>query len=48
MSELVSNVLDLMRFESGHMVLRRDWQTLDDLVGDRLCNLESKLARAPG
>ena len=33
MSDLVSNVLDLMRFESGHMVLRRDWQTLDDLVG---------------
>ena len=44
MSELVSNVLDLMRFESGHIVLRRDWQTLDDLVGAALVNLESKLA----
>jgi two-component system, OmpR family, sensor histidine kinase KdpD len=43
MSELVSNVLDLMRFESGHIVLRRDWQTLDDLVGAALVNLESKL-----
>ena len=43
MSELVSNVLDLMRFESGHMALRRDWQTLDDLVGAALGNLESKL-----
>ncbi len=43
MSDLVSNVLDLMRFESGHMVLRRDWQTLDDLVGAALTNLESKL-----
>ncbi len=32
MSELISNVLDLMRFESGQMVLRRDWQTLDDLI----------------
>ena len=31
MSELVSNVLDLMRFECGQIVLRRDWQTLDDL-----------------
>ena len=47
MSELVSNVLDLMRFESGHMVLRRDWQTLDDLVGAALVNLESKLADHP-
>jgi two-component system sensor histidine kinase KdpD len=44
MSELVSNVLDLMRFESGHMALRRDWQTLDDLVGAALMNLEPKLA----
>jgi two-component system, OmpR family, sensor histidine kinase KdpD len=47
MSELVSNVLDLMRFESGHMVLRRDWQTLDDLVGAALANMESKLAERP-
>ncbi len=47
MSELVSNVLDLMRFESGHMALRRDWQTLDDLVGTALGNMESKLAQHP-
>jgi len=47
MSDLVSNVLDLMRFESGHIVLRRDWQTLDDLVGAALGNLESKLSNHP-
>ncbi|HVW69373.1 MAG TPA: sensor histidine kinase KdpD [Steroidobacteraceae bacterium] len=47
MSELVSNVLDLMRFESGQIALRRDWQTLDDLVGAALSNLESKLTRHP-
>ena len=47
MSELVSNVLDLMRFESGHLVLRRDWQTVDDLVGSALVNLESKLTTHP-
>ena len=47
MSDLVSNVLDLMRFESGHLVLRRDWQTLDDLVGAALTNLESKLTAHP-
>src|SRR5690606_31494088 len=36
MSDVVSNVLDLMRFESGQIVLRRDWETLDDLVGAAL------------
>jgi two-component system sensor histidine kinase KdpD len=36
MSELVSNVLELMRFESGEVRLRRDWQTIDDLVGTAL------------
>src|SRR6185312_6148445 len=47
MSELVSNVLDLMRFESGHRVLRRDWQTVDDLAGTALSHLDSKLANHP-
>jgi two-component system sensor histidine kinase KdpD len=47
MSELVSNVLDLMRFESGQVVLRRDWQSLDDLLGAALHALESKLAGHP-
>ena len=35
MSELISNVLDLMRFESGQVELRRDWETLDDLAAPR-------------
>jgi two-component system sensor histidine kinase KdpD len=43
MSELVSNVLDLMRFESGELALRRDWETLDDLIGAALHQLESRL-----
>jgi len=33
MSGLISNVLDLMRFETGEVKLRRDWETIDDLVG---------------
>jgi two-component system sensor histidine kinase KdpD len=44
MSELVSNVLDLMRFESGQVVLRRDWETLDDLVGIALQRLQQGLS----
>jgi two-component system sensor histidine kinase KdpD len=43
MSELISNVLDLMRFESGHMPLRRQWETLDDLIGLALSRVEPKL-----
>ena len=33
MEQLVSNVLDLMRFETGPVSLRLDWESLDDLVG---------------
>jgi two-component system, OmpR family, sensor histidine kinase KdpD len=43
MSELISNVLDLMRFETGEVRLRRDWQTIDDLVGTALSRLEGRL-----
>jgi two-component system sensor histidine kinase KdpD len=44
MSELVTNVLELVRLESGQVVLRRDWQTLDDLVGSALTTYSDKLA----
>jgi two-component system sensor histidine kinase KdpD len=47
MTELVSNVLDLMRFESGQIALRRDWQTLDDLVGSALARIEERLREHP-
>jgi two-component system, OmpR family, sensor histidine kinase KdpD len=47
MSELVSNVLDLVRFESGQTALRRDWQTLDDLVGNALSAYAERLAAHP-
>jgi two-component system sensor histidine kinase KdpD len=43
MSELISNVLDLMRFESGQVPLRRHWETLDDLVGLALGRIEPRL-----
>jgi two-component system sensor histidine kinase KdpD len=47
MSELVSNVLDLTRFEAGEVALRRDWQAVDDLVGTALQRLEKRLAAYP-
>jgi two-component system sensor histidine kinase KdpD len=43
MSELVSNVLDLMRFDSGHVPLHRQWETLDDLAGIALGRVEPRL-----
>ncbi|MBM0105918.1 sensor histidine kinase KdpD [Steroidobacter sp. S1-65] len=45
MSDVVSNVLDLMRFESGQIVLRREWETLDDLVGAALARTEERMRR---
>ena len=44
MSELISNVLDLMRFEAGEVKLRRDWQTIDDLVGTALGRMGERVA----
>ena len=43
MSELVSNVLDLTRLQSGQMALMRDWQWIEDLAGAALGRLEERL-----
>lgn len=45
MSDLVSNVLDLMRFESGQVVLRTQWEELDDLAGTALQGVEQQIAQ---
>jgi two-component system sensor histidine kinase KdpD len=47
MSELISNVLDLMRFESGEVPLRRDSHTVEDLVGTALGRHTVQLAGHP-
>jgi two-component system sensor histidine kinase KdpD len=47
MSDLISNVLDLMRFETGETTLHRDWESLDDLVGAALHRVEERLAQHP-
>jgi two-component system sensor histidine kinase KdpD len=46
MTQIISNVLDLMRLEAG-WVLHRDWQTVDDLVGSALERLTLELADHP-
>ncbi len=47
MSELISNVLDLTRFESGAPTLRRDWEAVDDLSAVALDRLKERLADHP-
>ena len=47
MSDLISNVLDLTRLEAKRIELRRDWQTLDDLVGAALRTMEERLTEHP-
>jgi two-component system sensor histidine kinase KdpD len=43
MEQLVSNVLDLMRFETGPVSLRLDWESLDDLIGAAIQRLQEPL-----
>jgi two-component system sensor histidine kinase KdpD len=40
MSELISNVLDLMSFQVGEVHLRRDWHSVESLVGAALDRLD--------
>jgi two-component system sensor histidine kinase KdpD len=47
MSELISNVLDLTRLETGELALRRNWESVDDLVGVALHRCESRLVDHP-
>jgi two-component system sensor histidine kinase KdpD len=44
MAEIISNVLDLMRLESGHFSLRLDWVMIEDLVNSALQRLSTRLA----
>jgi two-component system, OmpR family, sensor histidine kinase KdpD len=43
MSDLISNVLDLTRFEAGVPALRRDWESVDDLAAVALQRLDTRL-----
>jgi two-component system sensor histidine kinase KdpD len=47
MSELISNVLDLTRFESGRPTLRRAWESIDDLAAVALTRVQERLVDHP-
>ena len=47
MSNLISNVLDLMRLESGRVELKCDTHSVEDLVGTALHRVEPRLRNHP-
>jgi two-component system sensor histidine kinase KdpD len=44
MTELLSNVLELMRLETGPGALKREWHSVEDLVGQALQRNQGRLA----
>ena len=42
MTDIISNVLELMRLETGQVALRRDWHTVAELVNAALARLEGR------
>jgi two-component system sensor histidine kinase KdpD len=47
MTDIISNVLELMRLETGQVALRRDWQSVDDLLSGARARCEGRLANHP-
>jgi two-component system sensor histidine kinase KdpD len=45
MNELVNNLLDMARIESGDVRLRREWQSVEEVVGSALKAARSALTR---
>ncbi|HEX2055235.1 MAG TPA: sensor histidine kinase KdpD [Nitrospiraceae bacterium] len=43
LDRLLKNLLDMTRLEAGSMQLRKDWQTLDEVVGTALARVESRV-----
>jgi two-component system sensor histidine kinase KdpD len=43
MDRLINNLLDMTRLESGGLVLKREWQPLQEVVGSVLHHLERRL-----
>ena len=43
LERLVTNLLDMTRLEAGHLLLKRDWIPLEEIVGSALTRLEHQL-----
>lgn len=44
LNRLVANLLDMTRLESGALALRREWQSLEEVIGSALARLRRLLA----
>lgn len=47
LNRLVTNLLDMTRLESGAVELRRDWHSLEEVVGSALARLDRRLGARP-
>ena len=47
MSGLANNLLDMARLEAGSVVLNRQWQPLEEVVGGALAGLNSRMVNHP-
>jgi two-component system, OmpR family, sensor histidine kinase KdpD len=45
LNRLVANLLDMTKLESGGIRIRKDWQSLEEMVGSALTRLEKRLAK---
>lgn len=46
-AQLVDNLLQMARLEAGRVSVRRDWQSIEELAGSALADLEASLAGRP-
>jgi two-component system, OmpR family, sensor histidine kinase KdpD len=46
-TQLVNNLLDMARLQAGHVTLRLDWQSLEELAGSALRSVEAAMADHP-
>ncbi len=46
-AQLVNNLLDMARLQSGTVTLRRDWQSLEELAGSAIRSIRPALAAHP-
>lgn len=47
MSELMSKILDMARLSAGKIVLQREWNALEEIVGGTLTRLDAELSERP-
>lgn len=47
LTDMVANVLDLMRLESGRVQLKRTWDSVEEIVSSALARLEPRMGNHP-